>query len=85
MLLMDSARDDVGLAGKEKVKVKVPLMIEPPSILKNKSSNNPVFSAPIDHWEQNDISKLGHHIWAQPAAQAEVIGQRVLCPEFGPG
>lgn len=43
-----------------------------------------ISSTPIGHWEQNDISELGHHIWTQPAAQAEAIGQRILGAEFSP-
>lgn len=41
--LMDSARDDVVLAEK-KLKEKVPLMIEPLSILKSKNNNSSCIS-----------------------------------------
>lgn len=36
-----------------------------------------------DHREQDDVFKPGHHLWAQPAPQAEELRQGVQRPELG--
>ena len=86
VLFVDSDRDDVVLAEKKKEKVKrFYWLLNHLAFWKAKITTVLVFSASIGHWEQNDISKLGHHIWTQPAAQAEVVRQGILGPEFSPG
>lgn len=86
MLFMDSDRDDVALAEKKKEKVKrLYWLLNHLAFWKAKIATVLVSSASVGHWEQNDISKLGHHIWTQPAAQAEVVRQGILGPEFSPG
>lgn len=53
-------------------------LLNPPAFKKSNLGIVLVFSSPIGHWEQNDISELGHHIWAQPAPQTKVIRQRIF-------
>lgn len=36
------------------------------------------------HRQQDDITEPGHHIWAEPAAQAEELREGVQRPELGP-
>lgn len=38
-----------------------------------------------DHREQDDIFEPGHHLWPQPAPQAEELRQGVQRPELGQG
>lgn len=41
-------------------------------------------SSPPGDGEQDDLSEPGHHLWSQPAPQAEEFRQGVQCAEFGP-
>ena len=41
-------------------------------------------SSPPGDGEQDDLSEPGHHLWSQPAPQAEEFRQGVQCAESGP-
>lgn len=50
------------------------------------ASESKMFGSPnADHREQDDVFEPGHHLWPQPAPQAEELRQGVQRPELSQG